>query len=93
MIATALAAKVGLILTVLSCGDGNVPAANCPVEELATYDQQTWIGPTESDLQECVSLAETLIRSGGRARCEVVPAGLIQPATFDYKPAAQKLAF
>lgn len=93
MIAATLAAKVGLILSVLSCGDGSVPSAECAPDQLGVYDQQTWVGPTEPDMLECLRLAEILIQSGGRAKCEVVPADVIIPVSLDYKPAAIKLAF
>lgn len=85
MIASSLvAAKVGLILSVLSCYDGTIITADCPLEDLAAYDQETWVGPTEADMLDCLAKAEALLRSGGRAKCEIVPADVIP----SYKPAA-----
>lgn len=94
MIAATLASKVGLILSVLTCSGGDLPVADCPTERLAVYDVASWVGPTEADMLECLQRADTLIGNGERAKCEIVPADVITPASLDdYRAKPQALAF
>lgn len=73
---------VALALSVLSCGDGHTPAADCPTMALGVYDAQTWIGPTEADMVECLQMAEEKVRAGHRAKCEIIYADSLKPAAY-----------
>lgn len=84
---------IGLILVVLTCTGGHQTVDQCPTEKLSILDSRTWIGPTESDMRDCIDSANSLIQNGERAKCEVVDADVIAPASFDYRPTAKTLTF
>lgn len=65
---------IALLLTVAMCSGTGLPVAECEPSNIALYDAQTWIGPTEADMRDCLNRAQTLTHNGNNARCEIVSA-------------------
>lgn len=74
---------ISLALTVVMCSGTGQTVAECEPTNLAVYETQTWLGPTEADMEDCVSQAETLNLNGNNARCHIDSAD-----KDDYAPAS-----
>lgn len=65
---------IALILTVVMCSGTGQTVAECEPTNLAVYDVKEWVGPTEDDMEDCVSQMQTLNFNGNNAKCQIVSA-------------------
>lgn len=83
---------IELVLTVVVCSGTGLPVSECDPEKVAVYDTQTWSGPTETDMIDCLNQADTLNGNGENAKCWIdrkVP----EKVSTDYRPSLLSWTF